>query len=189
MYENEMKELKKFIRPSSGIFVMGGILSAIALLILISSISYDEDDKMYMVVLGAVMLLIGAILIFSGIHSLNKVTKKLAEIDSNGGTQFLINDFKSGGKAFKDALILGQTFLIGKHTGTIITYNDILQIYQYVHKTNFVEDTRILKVVLAQNRKTVDLCPLPLRGKADNEAAQVINYILSRNPNVKVGYN
>lgn len=186
--KNDIKDLKKFIRPSPAIFIVGTIWGLIGIIILIVSIFENIGEDSTMIIVGAVMLVMGIIIAVSGIYILKKADKRLAEIYSKGSTQILLNDFRTGGKAFKDLLILGQTFLIGKHTGTVITYSNIIQIYQYVHKTNYVEDSRILKAVIAPDRKVVDLCRIPLSGKGDDELRQVIGFIVSKNENIKVGY-
>ena len=116
-----------------------------------------------------------------------KFDKLLAKIEENNGMQILLNDFEKAGKAFGDLVILGDVFIIGKRTSMIVSYGEITRVYQYIHSTNGVEDTRILKANLAEGR-TVDLCRLPLRGKADDELNQVCRYICSKNPNIIVGY-
>ncbi len=188
MYQNDIKELKKFIRPSPAIFIVGAVFILIGIIILAVSIPAKVENKEVVIVIGSVIFVIGIITAAAGISIMKKADKRLAEIDANGGTQILLNDFRTGGKAFKNLLILGQTFLIGKNTGTVITYSDIIQIYQYVHKTNYVEDSRILKAVIVPDRKVVDLCRIPLGGKGDDELRQVIGFILSKNENIKVGY-
>lgn len=187
MEEQEFKDLKKYAKPSHALAVLGAFFVIIGLFVVVMGLTTDSYDSTEYIVTGIIGVLLGVLFIYLGIRDNKKFDKKLKEIEENGGMPILLNDFKTGGRAFKNSLIVGQTFLIGKKSGTIVTYNEIVQIYQYVHSTNFVEDSRTLKVKTIQN-SVLDLCSIPLRGKGNDELEQVINYILSKNPNVKVGY-
>ena len=78
--------------------------------------------------------------------------------------------------------------MFGKGMGTIIKYKDISNIYQYVHKTNLVEDKREIRVEKVSGEE-IKLCKIYLNGKSDDELIILMNYILEKNPNVQIVYN
>jgi hypothetical protein len=95
-------------------------------------------------------------------------------------------DFQKGEKLFGDAVRVGNKYIIGKGTNCIISYKDIKQIYQYIHKTNHFEDYRSLRAYT--NDGTKDICQLPSNGAGEQTVRQLIMYICTKNPNIKVGY-
>lgn len=114
--------------------------------------------------------------------------KHLDEICNNPNTQgWIVNDFEKSQEVLNGKLRLGMVYIFGKHSNTILRYEDLRQAYIYVHKTNGVEDERKLRVVDI-HEKTIDLCKLKARGKNMEELESVIKYFLYRNPNIKIGY-
>ena len=95
-------------------------------------------------------------------------------------------DFQKGEKLFGDAVRVWNKYIIGKGTKDIVAYKDIKQIYQYIHKTNYFEDYRSLRVCTDDGTK--DICQLPRNGAGEQTVRQLIMYICTKNPNIKVGY-
>ena len=56
-------------------------------------------------------------------------------LEEEGELSNVIMDFQEGEKLFGDAVRVGNKYIIGKGTNCIISYKDIKQIYQYIHKT------------------------------------------------------
>lgn len=82
---------------------------------------------------------------------------------------------------------LGRRYIVSLTTGTVVSYNEIRNVHQYVHKTYFIEDSRALQAVTTGN-KTVTLTGLARKGKADEDLKRVIAFLLTRNPSITVGY-
>lgn len=98
------------------------------------------------------------------------------------------SEFKNGWN-MNGQVILGETYLFGRHSGGIFRYFEIQQVYQTVHKTNFVTDSRSLTVVISGREKEVTLCSLPVKSKQGDEQAYRLMYIIqSKNPAVRLGY-
>ncbi len=189
--EKRLKVLKKYIRPSYDGIMLGGFLALCGGALLIYDIieCFENSGIEIKEFAIAVFFTLFALFILElSITELKRFKKLLTDIVENGGLPFLLNDFQNGGKAFKDKLILGQNFLIGKNTGVVIAYSDIGRIYQQIRKTNGVEDSRTLKVLHLKTNRYYDLCKVPRRGKAEDEVQQVVEYIVSMNPNIRVGY-
>ena len=87
----------------------------------------------------------------------------------------------------KGRILFGNNWIYKKGTARVITYSEIVQVYQFVQKTNFIESERMLKYVDTKG-KTRTLCDLELRGRSDEELKQIIGMIYIKNPGIKVGY-
>lgn len=190
MNDERKKQLFKYTKPSGALPVVCIILAVLCflftLLFFAAATDFDADTN---ILIGtfAVATIIFVLMTVFYYRLIGQLKNKINDIDANGELLILLNDFEKGGKAFNDKLRLGQKYLIGKKTRTIVSYNEIARIYQYIHSTNCVEDTRSLQIVLHNNKK-LDLCKLPLWGKADEEVANVFNYVKSMNPNIAIGY-
>lgn len=114
--------------------------------------------------------------------------KSLAAIIKNSDNQeLLVNDFEQSQEVLNGQLRLGMKYIFGKHSNRLLKYEDISQAYIYVHKTNGIENERKLRVI-DSHQQTIDLCKLKARGKNMDELESVINYLLTRNPEIKIGY-
>lgn len=186
MQDDELKDLKKYVCPNKlARFFFGG-LTVILLVLCVYFMLFGKDAEMLIITIVSGIVMFGLIFAYVSQDYLIYI-KKMKIIEQQGNMPVLLFDFKNGGPAFNDYLRVGGRYLIGKKTGTMVSYDEIARIYQYVHQTNFVEDSRMLKVKTT-NGKTYSLCRLPLKGKADDEVNHVISYILSVNGNVQVGY-
>ena len=181
MSESVVKELKKYIFFSSiGEFIreIGGLIILIILLVIfITNISgildmIRSEDNM-----------LGKIIFCVIVSAPKRIIRRLEE---EGELSNVIMDFQEGEKLFGDAVRVGNKYIIGKGTNCIISYKDIKQIYQYIHKTNHFEDYRSLRAYT--NDGTKDICQLPRNGAGEQTVRQLIMYICTKNPNIKVGY-
>lgn len=185
MWESEIKELKKYNKQSMVPLIMMHTVWVVALIFglffILSGGTVTAVATAFIV--AVIFLLVGVILQLDSA----KTDKKIKSIEEQGNLPILLNDFKTGRQELKDFVRLGRTYIIGKRTGTIVSYGEVARVYQYIHKTNFVEDARTLKVDTTDG-KSHTLCNLPLRGKADDEVVRIISYMLSVNSNIQVGY-
>ena len=189
--KKRIKSLKKYIKPSNSLTALGVWFAFLGVSLLIHEIVAGiENDGIEFegFWIAVIFTLFAFLLIELGITGNKRLKKLYTDIEESGGLPLLLDDFENGGKAFKNKLVLGQRFLIGKNTGVVIAYSDIGRIYQEIHKTNYIEDSRTLKILSVKTNRYYDLCKIPLKGKADDEVQQVIEYIVSMNPNIRVGY-
>lgn len=96
-------------------------------------------------------------------------------------------DFEYAVSMRDDRVRFGEYYIYIKRSGRLLKYSEITQVYQYVHKTNFVEDERALKYV-DTNGKHRKMCKLELRDNSNAELSMMVSMILKKNPYVKVGY-
>ena len=193
--KSPVKELKKYIFFSSiGEFIreIGGLIILIILLVIfITNISgilemiRSEGDM-----LGKILICVVVLLPVFGIAQYCLVVSApkriIRRLEEEGELSNVIMDFQKGEKLFRDAVRVGNKYIIGKGTKDIVAYKDIKQIYQYIHKTNYFEDYRSLRVCTDDGTK--DICQLPRNGAGEQTVRQLIMYICTKNPNIKVGY-
>ena len=194
MNESVVKELKKYIFFSSiGAFIkeMGGLISSIIILVRVGKyadilyILKGEGDMQEKIIVGVVILVV--ILNAAGYYIIVSTPKRIIRrLEEEGELSNVIMDFQEGEKLFGDAVRVGNKYIIGKGTKNIVDYKDIQQIYQYIHKTNHFEDYRSLRAYT--NDGTKDICQLPSNGAGEQTVRQLIMYICTKNPNIKVGY-
>jgi len=193
--KSPVKELKKYIFFSSiGVFLkeIGALILSIILLIVVVT---DISDILDMLrnegsMLGKILICVVVLLPVFGIaqHCLVVSAPKriIRRLEEEGELSNVIMDFQKGEKLFGDAVRVGNKYIIGKGTKDIVAYKDIKQIYQYIHKTNYFEDYRSLRVCTDDGTK--DICQLPRNGAGEQTVRQLIMYICAKNPNIKVGY-
>lgn len=99
----------------------------------------------------------------------------------------IVEDFEKSLPMRKKTVRFGEQWIFRKGKEGFLKYEDITQVYQYIHKQNFVENERKLKYVDKAGKERT-LCNLELRGKSDEEVKQMILLILNKNPDVKIGY-
>ena len=177
------KDLKKYIAPGWASYIAVGLFAALILVALIRGTLFKSDSIPILFVFG-ILAVVCSLLPILKIQRAKKAIQR--EFSENRGDT-LLEDFSKATGYCHDAIRVGEAYLFGRKTAQIMRYEDLKQVYQYIHKTNFVEDARKLRAV-TQEGKTVDLCNLKTGNKDTQDRANVIACILNANPNVKIGY-
>ena len=173
-----LDELKKYLKPSylylyaSAGFMLIGLFGAAA-----------SGNVLILLFLGGVAVLNS----LSTIKEINNLSETIKRFTDNGSIERIIEEFKQARSFAGGNLRLGHTHIFGKKSAAILEYKDIAKAYQYIHKTNFAEDRRELRVE-TQDGKVFSLCKLELRGKADTSVMTILKEMLSQNPGIKIGY-
>lgn len=173
----EEKELEKYLSPSEFPIIIGAVLFVFGS---VGAIVAGVGGAT--VVLGIIALLIMSKTVITKMD----VGDLLKSLRKQGILSTVIMDFKHASPCMDNAIKLGSTYLFGENTGTLVKYEEISKIYQWIHKTNFVEDKRELRIVL-QSGNTRCLCNLPLKGEADHEVAKICVAVKMKNPSVQIG--
>ena len=114
--------------------------------------------------------------------------KSYKQLNENGSIERIVEEFQRAKEYAHGRLRLGTYHVYGKKSGAVLEYKDIAKAYQYIHEFKSIfEDTRQLRVY-TQDRKTYTLCNLALRGKDDEILKEIIQVLLSHNPEIKIGY-
>lgn len=193
MEEELKKKFKKYVYPGKFLTILTILFAILSIVTSIYWFYLFSNARSYLVFYNLCVYLLTVVVVFVIVTAICifvqwKVIKKVNEIEQRGELPLVLHDFEVAGTAFKDSLKLGQMYMFGKENGGIFAYNDVIQIYQYIHKTNGLEDSRMIKVKTSDG-KIHYLCRLPLRGKGDDELRQVFAYIKSKNEKIYLGYH
>ncbi len=174
-----MKEIESFIKPGVSTIYIGGVL----LLFGIFS-SYSLGHPGVLIFMLAVAVLINIVTW----RDLQKWKESINKIQETGLSQEVVTDFHRARSYFGGELRLGDRYIFGKKSARVLKYSDLRNVYQYIHKTNFVEDSREFRGKTVSD-ETVEICKMQVRGKSDAELMTVVTEILKKNNRVTVGYN
>ncbi len=154
-------------------------MAALSVIFVISAMAGNDVEYVGLIVL----------LVILGLSLLPwyKSKKFYADIETSGSLPKIEADFDGAVPVLKNKVRLGNSWIFVKGKERLLGYEDITQVYQYIHRTNFIENERALKYVDKKGKHRV-LCKLELRGKSDEEVHKIVLFILSKNPNVKIGY-
>lgn len=173
------EDLKTYLMPPAWPFF---VAAAVALLFIVFAFAGGkfQGASLFLIALG---LLFGYLVINEGL----KARRRVREYEESGKLREALPDFDASREMLGGQLRLGEQNLYGKKMGLILPYSDIARMYQYVHKTNFVEDNRLL-IALTRNGKRHNVCKLERRGKSDTELSMVLAFIRAKNPDIQFGY-
>ncbi len=180
------KQLIRYAQHSPLKIIVGTVIIIFALAVLLLNIIVRKTDMSSVLFVTGLSISLGGISLLMGLAEQRYLNDILRKSEQNfTEKQKLLSDFSNGNK--NDRIILGEYYIIGRHTGTIVSYEQISRVYLYVHSTNGFNDSKILKATLFEGR-TVDLCKLPLHDKKNLLAEEIIGYILHKNRGIYVGY-
>lgn len=174
------RDFKKYMSAyKAGHKILTGLMAVLCIVFLVSMVLGNDVQ-------------FGGLLVFAGILLLSLIPlfrsrSFYAQLEEAGLMETAVADFAKALPARKDRIRFGEKWIYRKGSAWLLGYEEITQVYQYVHKTNFIENQRILKYVDTKG-KHKNLCSLRLRGKSDEEAKQMILMIYRKNPNIKIGY-
>ena len=116
-----------------------------------------------------------------------KSKKFYKELEVKTSLLQLQNDFDKSIPFCDGKLRLGDQWIFCKGQQQVVAYGEIARVFEYVHKSNFVENERRL-MYRSSKGKDISLCKLALRGKSDAEVTRVLSLLLQKNPNIQIGY-
>lgn len=180
-------DLLKYIKASFfSPEMVGGVVLLLAAFMSIFIICFIEFSALG-IVFALVLGVVGAILIRSAALSSKKFTDYIQNAETSGEMGMILGDFSQSYSMVKDNIRIGRRYIFGKKQGRPVKYSEITKVYQSIHKTNFVEDSRQLNAVLSDG-ETRTLCNLMIRGKSDEDLARIMGFIQHQNPGVHLGY-
>ena len=175
--------LKNYLRPGYfRLFVSGG---AVVAGILLAVYSKAGNSSFLFAVFGVCIAFFPA----RSWYSLYKeYLDFIATHQQAGNLDDVAADFAAGKAWFNDRIRTGQTALYIKGVPCLLDYDDILNLYEYIHKTNYVEDERQLIAVIKGGTK-ISLCKLKKNGQSNQELLLFLAFLFQKNPDVTVGYS
>ena len=175
------EELKKYaFPPPIGWFISTVIFGGLLILFIISAIAGNDVE-----LFGAFVFIGGLVIsILFALNNLNR-TKKILEDESL--CLRLDMDFAKATPMRRDRVRFGDEWIFIKGNRMPVRYEEITRVYQYIHRTNFIENERALKYVDSKG-KHKKLCNLELRDKSKDEMLKMVEIICTKNPSVQLGY-
>lgn len=116
-----------------------------------------------------------------------KMKQFLKTCESNNTLSEVLQDFNSGKSMLNRHIRLGNKYIIGRGGSVATKYDEIVRVYEYVHKTNFAVDQHALMVETKSDSRRI-LCRLPLKNVSNNDLLKVYAIIKSKNKSVEIGY-
>lgn len=167
---------KKYMNPYTFFFKLISVL----LLFMMGMFSFEGK------LLYPMRLLVFAVLFLLSLLPMLRGHRFFRNMEGSPNIKQIEMDFAKAIPFAKDRVRLGRTYIFTKGSGKLTAYSDIVQVYQYVHLTNHIENARSLEYIDINGKKQT-LCNLQLRGKSDSEVRDMFTIIRSANPNVKIG--
>lgn len=181
-------ELKKYLNG------FGGSLRLSITIIIVGIISFSmfssDKSETFMLIAAVVCILIGAYLSYSAFKRKKTFDNTFKELNSTGLIKSVIDDFNAAEKVSSDKGRLGDKYLYIKHSDTLFSYDKIVQVYEYVHRTNFIIDERAVTIhyVNSNGKILKENIPVAKPIKNKEEPRKIMLFLLTKNPNIKVGY-
>lgn len=175
------KQIKKFVLPP-----WWKVILAVFIFIPLMYFLLYDGSKVTKILCAALDMLALCCCVGYQIHRAIFIQKKLEQIDRDSLSLVLANDFCNAGRAFKNSVIMGDRFIIPKQSGYILSYDDIARIWQVTQSMYGTELHHIIYIIDKNGRKR-QFFYVPSKQYNSAEYQSVIGYILSKNPNIKLG--
>ncbi len=180
------KKLYKYISSDHSSHLLGGFFLAMGVVGFIADIIEEGVDEM--IGLFTLMALSGGVIFFFAMKKSREEKSALNELISGEDGSTLISDFQNGTRYFKDSLILGEKFIIGKGSTAVFRYTDIRRAYQTIESNGFFEEKRDITVILGSG-KICHVGKIPTRGRGNEDVHRIFEIIEEKNPNAAFGFN
>lgn len=176
--------LKKYLKPKWSTIWIGVVLLAIAVFVGI----FGTGDAGVIDIVFTVLFIALAVAIFGvAIAAFVNFSKEMKRLEEEGLYEQMEYEFAAAVQYFSDKLRLGDGCVFPRYGGKVLRYEDIAKVYQYIHKTNGVENDRELRAATSAG-KVVTLSKIALRGKDDDEVNKAVAALLEKNPSIHPGY-
>lgn len=141
-----------------------------------------------MIAIGFLLIIVGLVYLGMYLFSVCRAGYNISRIEKEGKLESVLQDFANAKPMLHDKLYLGENYMFGQGSGRIVRYDEVWQIYQYVHSTNHIEDKRRLKVKL-NTGKVFTLCELKRWNEEAVQLKDAVTLIYIHNPKIQIGYH
>lgn len=172
------KEFRRFIFPITGITYAAGVMFLVVSILPMISLGIAGI---------AFFLILFGLYLYYVVKRYRSYRSFLDEHIRQGDLEQICAEFSSAREWLNGGIRTGTSHIFCKKQPVLYTYSDILNLYEYVHQTNFITDQRCLCAVV-RGGKRVNLCNLRATLKKNPEAMQLIQTLLQRNPSITLGY-
>lgn len=177
--------LQKYLRPTISYlyYVTGGFL--IFCMAAVVAVGGAEGNLIIVPILFTALSLY---LIYDGYRLQKQLSDRIAAAEKSGELNYILTDFTFAKPMVDGKIRLGQYYIYGRNTGTMLRYSDISQLYLQVNRYMFIEIARTLMYRPTGSKKTFPLAKLKTGKRSQEEVNLVANFVFQKNPSVKIGY-
>ena len=189
MEKQMLDSLKRYLVKRFMVIPIILFINSIVTLVVALILKFRLDPELFKVLamLAGLVGFFSLLSSLSGIVSRYAIYKQIKILRKSNELSTVLFSFQSAQPMYNDNIRLSNEFIFGKGLSFIVPYHDIERIYIYEHSTEFIKDQRYLKAKLIYGQH-IELCTLKLYKNTKEDETAVINAILKRSPNIKVGY-
>lgn len=190
---NNSSELKKYLNGFAGTLALSIFLLIIGAGVAGGVLSdFDSEELVNYLIVGisAIMCIVGLFIFKTAIDKKKDLDKTFRDLTECGLMNLIVNDFNTAKITSADKGRLGNNYVFIKKDSTFFTYDKIVQVFEYVHRTNFVVDERAVTIRYIDKDEKIKEVKIPVGKPIKNkdEPKEIMLFILAKNPNIKVGY-
>ena len=130
----------------------------------------------------------GIFMFYMGGKNDSEYKKYLKIADSTGELQRVLNDFANAQSLADDRIRLGSEYIFGKNQGRPVSYAELRKVYPHIYKGS--RCARQIDGVTVSGQTRI-LCDFIIRNSQKDphpDESYIYQVIVSRNPNVYIGY-
>lgn len=188
MNQTSKNELREYLRQTTGSALkIAWPFLALSLLFAWLSITsiFKGSASFFDYILAFICSLFSVILLKSLLFANKSYQKKMDEFENSADYPEILNDFENSTSFADDEIRLGSKYIFGNESEKVLPYDNISSIFQYVHSTNYVEDSRELRAYSIDNSQ-ITICKLPLRKEGEQAFFEIAQFMKRRNPSISI---
>lgn len=137
-------------------------------------------------VLGVLFAVVGCFSIVDALGG-SDLKRQLENLEKQGTLGGLLEDFERGKKFCKGKMIVGNTYVLGKGTNSIVRIDELARVYEYKHTTNGSVDGHSVMGIM-KNGSRRELGDIKGIEKSGDQIVDIFNALYVRNGNIQFGY-
>ncbi|MBQ7119695.1 MAG: hypothetical protein IJO09_05725 [Oscillospiraceae bacterium] len=177
------KEFKDFMCGKSIFGIIGAAFSLFFTVVFIINAVFIQGGEPELLIVAFFFLLVAFLALIPAFKS----RKFIKELKESGLEEAVEVDFRSAVSNSNDRVRFGKEWMFAKWSIKLIRYSEIKQVYQLIIRKNGVENERRVQYVDTAGKEH-KICRIKRFGKGDGEFMEIVELIVAKNPNVKVGY-
>ena len=184
MDNSNTKSIVDYLSPSSAVMITGGAFVVLSPLVYLIA-SLIAAEKLLPIVCGCCTAFVGLIMICMTLSSFVSARTNVKKYTARFKDDVMYNDFKNGKCFLSDRIKCGSRFVFSKGTGTMLAYEDIVEIVRTKNHYRSVETGMNIYAKL-KNGKRVLLCAVFNADGDESKLNSAVEYMMSYMPAVTV---
>ncbi|MBQ9045254.1 MAG: hypothetical protein IJ112_04845 [Oscillospiraceae bacterium] len=191
--KHDIKQMQIFMGEKIGQgTVAGAALLTVGVFIMFASLIFVFHE-MWKVVLIIAVIGLGIAAVGAGVYTAaqkwrRRKTKWIVELEGTDALQQLVQDFQGAESRLYGSVRLGNEQLYAENFPRPIPYAEIDRAYQRIGGSALLGEDQSVWVVLNDEEKTaVQLGDAPTLDKANDEVKELLDQLLKKNPDIRIG--